>query len=172
MIQFTSITQNADDDWVFDWADTGGPYRVILNGMEIESVPTPPYAWGFGRYPNYPPPLEVVGPGETATTELFSSFLTAQWYAAPDAFTYVAEENYLGGLTPLGAHDEGRWVYTQRGLQHTDGSLVEIIITPYDEVGDAGVPLEFEKTIITAPSSPDADIVIGYNNPQIQITAV
>jgi hypothetical protein len=172
MIRFTSISRTASKSWLFTWDDTGGPYRVVLFGLEIARTDSPQYVFSsMGTYMDYPPPIEVVKDGELAVTEEYPPDLVVQWYRVPGASSYRVEE-YVGGQWVFAANvvQNRNTVFTHQTGPREDQTDIDIRVAAVNELEDIGAYQQYHKFNVTAPAPASPDVSVGYDSLQIQFT--
>jgi hypothetical protein len=120
VIPFTSITRLAGGKWRFDWVPTGADlYRVVLNGLFIQSIDAPPLDLGAHGSDHEPPPIELVEDDGVVLSEKFSPYFILEWWPNPDCdpICWVAKYHREGFATlrvPGWRIDRRDWLYLDR----------------------------------------------------------
>lgn len=177
MIQFTSITLRADLKWVFDWTPTSATfYRVILYGMELDRLDTPPYLFSLAGWEDFPPPIEVVEEDEVSYTETYLPYLNVQWYAEdPDGVSMYVLRKLVGVEwidRGFQMEDGFTWVYTIQSQLLEDETFHQFRLIAMDMLEQVSDPYLFQRYVITAPYFDPTTISVVYDDPDIVIDEV
>lgn len=180
-IDFSSIVFQPDGSWLFQWTDTSWPaYRIVLFGMELKNSITNNqfvYSLGTPAYPNFPPPIELVGMGQLAVSELHQPIVVLQWYndAQPSVFTdhYQGQQydpvNHIWFNGPS-VSETGLWVYTFNTPVLADDTSYNFRIVAIGIYGQESCGLPFQINMVCCPILDDDTYSIGYDNTAHAIT--
>ena len=150
-------TRQADGSWIFTWTAGASPWRVFLDGKQIDTVTTTAtYTFLQDGYQDSPPPLEIVGAGQDAETELYPAWVTLQWRESATAVSYVVKELISGSYVEVNNQpdtDSGYYSFETPSL--TDATEATWRVYGIDSGLREGSPLSFTFTINRNPPEPD-----------------
>lgn len=168
MIQFTSIVRNGDGSWQFTWTPTlADEYRIIHNGVEIDTTQDPTYKASIVGFDTEPPALEVVEDLELAPSEENKPFIVLQWWPVRIANHYEVQR-YTGGQWrrhKIVQENPNIAVYTLKSKIHADNEICQYRVLSHDTIEQVSDELPFTALIVTPPvvSIDDTDVTYTPN---------
>lgn len=165
-VVFTSIVKNADRSWTFTWSGSG-TWRVVLYGVEIDTVTTNSYRWNADSvFTDYPPPLEVVVSTEEALSEQHRPYVILQWYREEDTARYLiqkSDDGVTNWTTIYTLAESGQWVYSYHSPILDDGTTHHWRVVAESAIGNQSPAQDYNAVIVTPPRPVDSEIVIEYS---------
>lgn len=151
-----TATRNEDGSWSFAWSGGSTPWAIWLNGKQIDSVATAAYT--FGADPDYetsPPPLEIVGTGDTAESSLYPPRAVIQWRGVLTAAEYGVEQ-YVGGawVEVANVSETAAGYYTYESDALTDETTHQFRVKAYRADGVSGAAITFSLFCARNPAPP------------------
>jgi hypothetical protein len=168
VIPFTSITRLAGGKWRFDWVPTGADlYRVVLNGLFIQSIDAPPLDLGAHGSDHEPPPIELVEDDGVVLSEKFSPYFILEWWPNPDCHHYEVStpSAVLRNIT-----EKGLPLYEFRVGELTDETGYTWTVKCVDSLGQKSSGFLFNWFEVRVPILHETEYKVGYNAGTTSIT--
>lgn len=157
-----TATRRADGGWSFTFPVGLAPYRVLLDGKEIDTTETESYEFLRSGYDDEAPPLEFVSAEATGDGERYPPYVRLQWRGLQNADAYLVEQ-YVSSAwaTRVTLRENGSGYYSWSSLAQTDGDATQWRVSALSPKQSAGTPISFTFTIVRNPAPPSSSFSIS-----------
>lgn len=166
MITFTTITKKGNGTWEFNWITTGADYyRVVLDGVLLDSPIAPPYTCKLSGWNDEPPPIELVESDDLAESEENLPYLLIQWWPEREAYYYEVQQYVNSSWTNRNRiMENGSAFYSVRTRVMEDEEVTEWRVIAFNRIDVASDPINYTALIVSPPTILMGETEVGYNS--------